>query len=136
MDFLSTCICDRSTMIGLVSSWSCISFVVFFGSNVFVHPKNAKESPGLDRVSGQPSLYIFFLLHRGVDLRRFYLARSSGNHSSNGTVCWSAQPVLYFLAAARFRSQFPPFHEVPDLSGVFSKYFDSTRVGGYQGCSF
>ena len=40
------------------------------GFNVFVH-LNPKESPGLDRVSVSPH-YIFFLLHRGVDLRRFY----------------------------------------------------------------
>ena len=113
-----------------------VSFVAYAGSflgfNVFVYLKNPKASPGLDRVSVSPH-YIFFLLHRGVDLRRFYLARSSGNHSSNGTVCWSAQPVLYFLAAARFRFQFPLFMNC-SISQVF-EVWNSTLVGGYRGGS-
>ena len=72
--FSSTCICDRSTMIGLVSSRSsifCCLRGVFFGGLTYSSTLKPDGVPGLGSRVGQPSLYIF-LLHRGVDLRRFF----------------------------------------------------------------
>ena len=61
---------------------------------------------------GQPSLFSA-ALRRGSAVGLL-----SGNHSTTSIVCWSAQPVLSFLAAARFRSQFP-FFLTCSISPVF-----------------
>ena len=45
----------------------------------------------------------------------------SGNHSTTSIVCWSAQPVLSFLAAERFRSQFR-FFLTCSISPVFEAF--------------
>ena len=63
MDFLSTCICDRSTMIGLVSSRSsifCCLRGVFFGGLTYSSTLQPEGVPGLGSRVGSALIIYFF----------------------------------------------------------------------------
>ena len=51
----------------------------------------------------------------------------SRNYSSINTVCWSVPPVLYFLAAARFRFQSPRFLICSSVPVILRFPMNSTR---------
>ena len=77
--------------------------------------------------TGQPFMYTCFCAASRRGSASVLYALLSRNYSSINTVCWSVPPVLYFLAAARFRFQSPLFLICSNFPVILRFSMNSTR---------
>ena len=99
--------------------WVSRVFWVYVGAHI-----NPKDS-ALWSSTGQPSICFCAASRRGSASVLYALL--SRNYSSIKTVCWSVPPVLYFLAAARFRFQSPLFLICSNFPVILRFPMNSTR---------
>ena len=96
---------------------SLLHILMFWESNRWHEDFASRFSSALASCVGHPFLLFVAALRRG-SVSVFFAPLTDLYHISNSTVCCGAQPVLYLLAAARFRFQFPLFMDC-SFSPVF-----------------